>query len=86
MALNSFTNDTFSTNNTALAAWLVSQGFELLDLDFSNPDSVAFLFRDDTQALHKAIRLFELEEAEGNINAFFRSYKRMLLKIRGGRL
>ena len=82
--MNSPSNDIYSTNDTALAAWLVSQGFKLLDLDFTNPKTVAFLFNNDTEALQQTIRLFKLDEAEGNISAFFRAYRRMLLLIREG--
>lgn len=78
-------NNIYSTNNTALAAWLVSQGFKLLDLDFSDPRTVAFLFNNDTEALQQAIRLFQLEEAVGNIGAFFRAYRRMLLLVKEGK-
>ena len=84
--LDKLSKDTFSTSDTALAAWLVSQGFELLDLDFSRSSSVAFLFSNDTEVLSQAVKTFQLGEAEGNVLAFFRAYKRMLLKIREGKI
>ena len=82
--MNISPNDIYPTNDTALAAWLVSQGFELLDLDFSKPSSVAFLFKNDTKALKEAVRIFQRLEAVGNVNAFYRAYRQMLLKIREG--
>lgn len=82
--MNNPPDDIYSTPDTTLAAWLVSQGFELLDLDFANPKSVAFLFRNDTEALREAVKVFQRLEAVGNVNAFYIAYKRMLLKIREG--
>lgn len=72
----------YSTSDTALAAWLISQGFELIDLDYSHPSSVTFLFEFDGQSFSKAVKTFQIGTAEGNILAFFRAYKRLLLKVK----
>jgi hypothetical protein len=73
----------FTTNDTALAAWLISRGFELQDLDDSRPNSVAFLFDNSNQELSKAVKTFQLGTAEGNILAFYRAYKRLVSQIKG---
>tara|TARA_Y100000310_G_scaffold298018_1_gene331553 strand:+ start:8071 stop:8328 length:258 start_codon:yes stop_codon:yes gene_type:complete len=83
---NSLSDGTYFTNDTTLAAWLISQGFELLDLDNSNPSSVAFLFDNNGQEFSKAIKLFQLGMATGNILTFFRAYKHLLAKIKGENL
>jgi hypothetical protein len=72
----------FVTSDTALAAWLVSRGFELQNLDNSRPNSVAFLFADSNDELVKAVKIFQLGTAEGNILAFYRAYKRLVSQIK----
>lgn len=73
----------FSTSDTALAAWLISQGYELLELDNSKPNSVAFLFVDDSEALTAAIKMFQTAQGEaGIVIAFYRAYKRLLVRIK----
>lgn len=72
----------FSTPNTALAAWLYSQGFDLLEIDNTNFPTV-FHFEDSSKALHSAVRDFQVGRAEGDIVAFYRAYKVLLDKIKG---
>ena len=86
MIRNTISKNTYSTNDTALAAWLISQGFELLGLDSTRSNSVAFLFEDSSKAFAEAIKKFQLGTAEGNVMAFFRAYRRLLLKIKEGNL
>ena len=78
------TNQHYSTRDTALAAWLISQGFELLKVERDNPSSVAFLFEDNGKGLTGAVKEFQLGTPEGNILAFFRAYKNLLTMIRRG--
>ena len=78
-------DNTYQTRNTALAAWLYSQGFELLDTDITESDSVVFLFKNDDKTLKEAVRLYQLGQAEGNINIFFGAYKKMLRRIKGAK-
>lgn len=72
----------YSTYDTTLAAWLIYNGFELVGLDRSNAFSVAFLFDHDGIHFSEAIKAFNQGTAEGNILAFFRAYKGLLLKLK----
>lgn len=74
-------NDIYRTTFTPLAAWLITEGFELLEADFSDPRSVVFLFKNDTQALEQAVMDYKTTRAVGNINLFYENYRKLLAKI-----
>lgn len=74
----------YSTPDTALAAWLYSLGFELLDTDTSEFPTI-FYFEDSDKELARLARDFQIGRAEGNITAFFRAYKFLLGKIKVAR-
>ena len=71
----------YFTTNTALAAYLQSEGF-VPDIDNSNPNRCIFIFENSDPILTKCIRDFETGKAIGNIATFFYCYKRILSKIR----
>ncbi len=73
----------YPTTNTALAAWLYSQGFQLTDVDASSFPSV-FYFESSSPKLQESVRDFQVGKAEGNIATFYRSYKRLLSMIKTG--
>lgn len=81
---NSLREHCYDTRDTALAAYLHSEGFELLDVDSSNFPTV-FYFGNDNSQLSKFIRDFQVGKAIGNIAVFFRSYKIMLARIKEGK-
>lgn len=74
----------YSTSDTALAAWLYANGFELLEVDSSKFPSV-FLFDDSSPKLSELAHDFQRGKANGNITVFHRAYKLMLSKIKDSR-
>jgi len=74
--------ETFSTNDTALAAWLISQEFELLSMDNSQPNSVVFLFPNNDEKINKAVSQFQLGTAKGNVISFYRAYRYLIDEIK----
>ena len=72
----------YQTSDTALAAYLISQGYEYLELDVSNPRSAVFFFENNSSAFQESLKQFQLGEASGNILAFFRAYKKLLFQIK----
>lgn len=83
MAIYDSNNDKFfTTRDTALAAWLYSQGFDLLGVEREDSAS-SFHFDNTTQALRESVRLFQAGKAEGNILIFYRAYKKMLRHAKG---
>jgi len=84
MAINNNNLEIFSTTDTALAAWLYSQGFDLADVDSSKFPSV-FYFSNSDPKLQESVRTFQCGKAEGDILAFFRAYKKLLAFIKVGK-
>jgi len=73
-------NGHYQTTDTALAAYLKSSGYEVIDIDTSNQRAI-FIF-DDCSGLRKHIEDFDLirGNAEGVV-LFFRAYRALLSKI-----
>lgn len=74
----------FRTSDTPLAAYLLSEGFNLLDIDYSNTKRFVFVFANDSKKLADFTRQYHLAKARGNIVSFFSAYKHLLFKIRNG--
>ena len=74
----------FPTTVTPLAAYLITEGFDEPDADFSNPSSVLFLFKNDSVELDEAIMRWKLGKAEGNINDWHDNYRKLLARIARG--
>ncbi len=70
-----------STTDIALAAYLHSEGFELITVDESKFPA-KFFFRNDSPKLANCIALWERAKAEGNLFQFYRSYKTMIARIK----
>jgi len=68
------------TSDIALAAYLHSQGFELLHIDKKDFPTI-FFFISSPELAH-CVRLWEIGKAEGNLCQFYRSYKIMIEKIK----
>lgn len=76
-------NDTeYRTSETPLAAYLMSEGFILLDVEHN--DRSVFIFKNDTPKLQETVRLYQSGQAKGNIAVFFNAYKRLLRRIKEG--
>lgn len=78
-------NNRFATPDTALAAWLYSQGFELLDVESGTPSSF-FIFSSENPHLADYVRDFECGRAVGSVLTFYLAYKKMLTKVKVGQL
>jgi len=65
----------FSTPNTALAAYLISEGFELTDKDTSNPSHIVFIFHNSSVKLSELVHAFNIGKATGNITTFYHVYR-----------
>ena len=72
----------YETSNTALAAYLISEGFSLSEIDYSDPQRANFIFPNNNESLSQCARNFQMAQAKGNIVLFFNSYRTLLRKIR----
>jgi hypothetical protein len=84
LSINNKNNNRFSTTDTALAAWLYSQGFDLLDVEAENFPS-NFVFENSSPHLAEAVKTFQCGKAEGNITVFFLAYKKLLRMVKVGK-
>ncbi len=74
----------YATTDTAIAAYLQSEGFTLTDVDASNPRHCIFHFQNDNPKLSEFVHNFEIGQALGNIATFFFCYKRLLVRVKVG--
>ena len=75
------TNNHIRTTNTALAAYLVSEGFGTPDIDFEG-DRASFVFSKEDPTIEQAISNFDTARATSNTVLFFNAYKSLLRRIR----
>ena len=73
----------FITTEIALAAYLHSEGFNLIDVDESQFPT-KFTFENSSSKLQECVSLWERTKAEGNLYHFYRSYKAMIARIKDG--
>ena len=71
----------FKTSNTALAAYLVSEGFGTPDIEY-NGTKAFFIFPRDNTNIDKYIRDFDALQAVGNIKIFFDAYQSLIRRIK----
>lgn len=74
-------NKLFSTKDTALAAYLRTEGFELVKIDTANFPSV-FYFENNNPKLNDFVLKFQAGSAEANVVIFFRNYRLLLSEIK----
>ena len=74
-------NDTFRTTDTALAAFLTSEGF-VADLEFNGGSRATFAFNGASAKIKKLITDFDTARAKGNVVLFFNAYQTLLRRIR----
>ena len=71
----------FKTSNTALAAYLISEGFGPPDIDY-NGAKAFFTFSLENPHINKCIRDYSIAKAEGNIVCFFNAYQSLISRIK----
>lgn len=71
----------FKTSNTALAAYLVSEGFGTPDIDY-NGKRAFFIFPKDNSRIDQCIRAFDTVQAVGNIKVFFDAYQTLIRRVK----
>ncbi len=72
----------FRTSDTALAAYLISEGFNTPEIEYTNGTRAHFIFSRDNQKLDKYIADFDTARAIGNVVLFFNAYQVLLRRIR----
>ena len=78
---NNYDPSEYITTDIALAAYLHSEGFDLVFVDES-AFPAKFFFKNNSPKFSNCIALWERAKAEGNLFQFYRSYKTMIAKIK----
>lgn len=84
------TDGNFSTKNTSLAAYLLMEGFELLDVHLNASEHsyrtiATFIFKANDSLL-ECKRNFQVAKAEGNLVLYFEAYRKCLRMTKVGKL
>lgn len=74
----------FRTSDTALAAYLVSEGFGTPEIEFSNGNGVRafFIFPHNNPKIDEHINAWDSIQAKGNVVKFFQAYQTLLRRIK----
>ena len=84
--LDSNSDGTFNTRNTALAAFLRIEGFTLLDVTPSDYNTPAVFHFKTNSKIVGCEHLWQLGKAEGNLCNFWESYRLCLRMVKVGKL
>ena len=79
MATN--TSEFYRTSDTALAAFLIAEGYESPDLEF-NGARAYFLFSKQDPKIEKSISNWDTARATTNAVLFFNAYQNLLRRIK----
>jgi hypothetical protein len=69
-------NNTYKTSDTPLATYLYAEGFQIIDIDYTNPRA-EFVFKNNDPLLINAVHLYTI--GKGDIDAA--TYARLLKKL-----
>lgn len=76
-------SEEFRTSETSLAAYLISLGFELQEIQYEQSRAF-FVFENNDEALAREVKKFQILEAKGNIVAYENARRTLLSKIKRG--
>lgn len=76
-------NNEYRTDQTPLAAYLLTEGFTLLHTDYSGRFT-AFIFENDSVRLTECVRDFESLKAQVNPTIYIRNYQALIKSIKRG--
>jgi len=76
-------NDVFKTSDTALAAYLISEGLSTPEIQYPNGNGRAyFIFPIANFDIQKFVADYDTARASGNIVLFFNAYQTLLRRIK----
>ena len=71
-----FSRDSFRTSDTSLATYLFSEGYQIIDIDYSNPRA-EFVFKDDSQQLNESVRLYSIGKTQVDASTYSRLHRKL---------
>ena len=76
---------TFTTKETALAAYLYTEGFELIDVIVNKFEPSIFLFENSSQ-LQVQAKGFRLHQVMVNAANYYEAYRKCLVMVKHGKI
>ncbi|KKL80084.1 hypothetical protein LCGC14_2008360 [marine sediment metagenome] len=74
----------FRTDQTPIAAYLITEGFTLLDTEKNARGFTEFIFQNDNKYIAEYARKFELDEAMVSAASYIRNYQDLIKRIKRG--
>lgn len=81
MINNSNQFDGYTTDDTSLSVYLYCMGFEIIDIDYSQPRA-KIIFKEDSKELREQERLYYTDRATISPATYARNHKRLSTLIR----
>jgi len=75
MTSNQF-NNSYHTSDTSLAAYLYTEGFSIIDIDYSNPRA-EFIFKNDSPQIKEAVRLYTIGKTQVDAATYARIHRKL---------
>jgi hypothetical protein len=66
----------YRTSDTSLATYLFSEGFQIIDIDYSN-QRAEFVFKDNSPPLNEAVRLYSIGKTQVDAATYARLHRKL---------
>jgi len=73
----------YRTTDTSEAAYLLTIGFTLIIIEHE-PERSVFVFANDSPTLQEHIRAFQTGQAQVEVSAFQRNYRKLVRRVKEG--
>jgi len=73
---NNHSQDSYKTSDTSLAAYLFTDGFQIIDIDYSNPRA-EFVFKNNSPSLAEAVRLYSIGKTQVDAATYARLHRKL---------
>ena len=68
--------DCYRTSDTSLAAYLFTEGFPIVDIDYSNPRA-EFVFKNNSPQINEAVRLYSIGKTQVDASTYARLHRKL---------
>lgn len=72
----------YPTDDTQLAAYLLASGYEILDVDYTDPKRAKYLFKNNGDNIEEAAYLFRTAKSTIEPMTYIRIYRRLCSIVR----
>lgn len=69
-------DNSFRTSDTSLATYLFSEGFQIVDIDYSNPRA-EFVFKDNSPQIIESVRLYSIGKTQVDASTYARLHRKL---------